>query len=83
MVLYSLKFEICKVNFTDNIYNRRKPNCEIDSFVLKALVPRIGQLLKPAKLYKRKHPKKRKKKKQGARTKVHASKQPKQGGPQG
>jgi hypothetical protein len=41
-------------------------------------------MMKPANLYKKKAPKKgRENKKQGARTKVQASKQPKRGRPQG
>jgi len=57
MVLFSIKYEICKVNFTDNIYNRRKLNCGMQT-----KVPRIGYSMNPAKLYKKKGPKEGKEK---------------------
>jgi hypothetical protein len=43
----------------------------------------LKQLKNPVKLYKKKAPKKGRENKQGARTKVQASKQPKRSRPQG
>jgi hypothetical protein len=50
---------------------------------IRGAVEIICKMINPAKLYRKKAPKKGRERKQGARTEVQASKQPNKGGPQG